>query len=132
MAFQGENFSSVAGEPGSLTFFFFPASGISCMISASGPLPPSPPLSGIFICKMDLGTVVLHRINPKHLWKSLALNRGQIASGVGRGASRQPGRSCGGDLPVRSREPKGICLEVFHRGRAFWSLLCARLGVPRP
>lgn len=104
MAFQGENFPSAAGELGSLTFFSFPASGTSCMISASGPLPPHPPfppLSGIFICKMDLGTVVLDRINPKHLWKSLALNRGQIASGASRGTSRQPG-------PFLWRRPPGL------------------------
>lgn len=43
MAFQGENFPSAAGEPGSLTFFSsFPASGTSCMISASGPSAPLP------------------------------------------------------------------------------------------
>lgn len=54
------------------------------------PAPP-PPLSGISICKMDLGTVVLGRINPQHLWKSLASSGGQFASGAGRGATRQPG-----------------------------------------
>lgn len=62
------------------------------MISAaSPPLRPLPPLSGISICKMDLGPVVLDRMNPQHLWKSLAPGGGQIASGAGRGATRQPG-----------------------------------------
>lgn len=61
------------------------------MISAASPPRPSPPLSGISICKMDLGTGGLHRINPQHLCKSLAPSGGQSASGAGRGATRQPG-----------------------------------------
>ena len=39
-------------------------------LSRQPPVLPTPPPSGIFICKMDLGTVALHKMNRQHLCKS--------------------------------------------------------------
>lgn len=69
---------------------------ISAISQHQTPAPPpslvlSPPLSGISICKMDLGTVFLDKLTRQHLCKSLSQSLGQISQGADRDATRQRG-----------------------------------------